>query len=82
MDALCRRGVARCRLRALAGGAAGAAGAAGGDDALHDNLADLLKFTDLTDIKVPTQQGTLQLRHVRPSVCGLARRLLVLARKL
>ncbi|PZC73757.1 hypothetical protein B5X24_HaOG208816 [Helicoverpa armigera] len=48
VEALCRRGAALCRLRALAH-----AGAARDkiSDALHNNLTDLLKFTDLTDSK-------------------------------
>ncbi|XP_047041044.1 tripeptidyl-peptidase 2 [Helicoverpa zea] len=48
VEALCRRGAALCRLRALAH-----AGAARDklSDALHSNLTDLLKFTDLTDSK-------------------------------
>ncbi|XP_072938553.1 tripeptidyl-peptidase 2 [Epargyreus clarus] len=48
VEALCRKGTALCRLR---GAAPGAAARDKLDDALHANLADLLKFTDLTDAK-------------------------------
>lgn len=48
IDALCRRGTALCRLRALARGAS--------KDSLGEALAlnavDLLKFTDFNDAKV------------------------------
>ncbi|XP_049882036.1 tripeptidyl-peptidase 2 [Pectinophora gossypiella] len=48
IDALCRRGAALCRLRALAAGAAARDKLAA---ALRGNMDDLLKFTDLTDSK-------------------------------
>lgn len=56
VEALCRRGTALCRLRALhADTQADTHADKLADklaDALRDNLADLLKFTDLTDAKV------------------------------
>ncbi|KAG6441933.1 hypothetical protein O3G_MSEX002060 [Manduca sexta] len=49
VEALCRRGTALCRLHALAQSPAARDKLA---DALHDNINDLLKFTDLNDAKV------------------------------
>ncbi|KAI5645058.1 tripeptidyl peptidase II domain-containing protein [Phthorimaea operculella] len=49
IDALCRKGTALCRLRALAQSNSAKEKIS---DALQNNLNDLLKFTDLTDTKV------------------------------
>ncbi|XP_013176640.1 PREDICTED: tripeptidyl-peptidase 2 [Papilio xuthus] len=49
VEALCRRGAALCRLHALAQGGAARDKI---DDALRNNLADLLRLADLTDTKV------------------------------
>ncbi|KAG7310304.1 hypothetical protein JYU34_003059 [Plutella xylostella] len=48
IDALCRKGTALCRLLALADSAAAKEKLM---TSLKDNMADLLKFTDLTDAK-------------------------------
>ncbi|KAJ8735983.1 hypothetical protein PYW08_006639 [Mythimna loreyi] len=48
IDALCRKGTALCRLRALAQSNSAKEKIT---EALQNNIADLLKFTDLTDTK-------------------------------
>ncbi|XP_034831010.1 tripeptidyl-peptidase 2 [Maniola hyperantus] len=48
IDALCRKGTALCRLKALAQSNAAKEKLA---DALQTNMADLMKFTDLSDAK-------------------------------
>ncbi|CAH0592745.1 unnamed protein product [Chrysodeixis includens] len=50
VEALSRRGAALCRLRALAHSASARDKI---QEALHNNMHDLLKFADLTDAKVP-----------------------------
>lgn len=70
VEALCRKGTALCRLRALAQSPAAQDKI---NDALANNLADLLKFADLSDTKVPSHATYCRLLPPTATYCHLSR---------